>query len=199
MSFFDRITEKLFSTKNGVAPQVREVMRRSDKDRRAYEQWKESGDREQLLQEVAQAYYYKKTNIRSEIDVHILNMPTANGFAITYHPRIQKKHFQYLLDYLKDRVALLGYRVVNTNRRIVEKANYVETTEHYYLKPPLDTESLEKQPIDQQFGNVSLSQVFIDNRPSFLKVLVSFYSDRLYQDALHFDDFVSHLFANNNV
>lgn len=198
MSFFDRISEKLFPKKGGGTTQVREVMQRSEKDQRAYEQWRESDDKQQLLQEIAQAYYYKKTNIRSDFDVHILNMPTANGFAITYHPRIQEKHFQYLLDYLKDRVILLGYRLVNNDRRMTEKSNYVETTEHYYLKPPLNAESMEKLPIDQQFGNVSLSQVFVDNRPSFLKVLVSIYSDRLYQDALHFDDFVTHLFATED-
>ncbi|MEO0341728.1 MAG: hypothetical protein AAF242_21305 [Bacteroidota bacterium] len=188
----------MFPAKGSLATQVKEVMHRSEKDQKAYEQWKKSEDRNKLLQEVAQAYYYKKTNIRSEIDVHILNMPTANGFAITYHPQIKEKHFQYLLEYMKDRVMLLGYRLVNKDRRIVEKPNYVETTEHYYLKPPITAESMEKMPIDQQFGNVSLSQVFIDNRPSFLKVLVSFYSDRLYQDALHFDDFVSHLFATED-
>ncbi|MEM8969454.1 MAG: hypothetical protein AAGE93_23755 [Bacteroidota bacterium] len=198
MSFFDKIVDKLFPAKNGLTTQIREVMHRSEKDQKAYEQWKNNGEQPKLLQKVAQAYYYKKTNIRSEIDVHILNMPTANGFAITYHPEIKEKHFQYLLEYLKDRVMLLGYRLVNKDRRIVEKPNYVETTEHYYLKPPITAESMEKMPIDQQFGNVSLSQVFIDNRPSFLKVLVSFYSDRLYQEALHFDDFVSHLFATED-
>lgn len=198
MSFFDKITEKLFPKKSGGTTQVRELMQRSEKDQQAYEQWRESNDKQQLLQEIAQAYYYKKTNIRSEIDVHILNMPAANGFAVTYHPSIQEKHFQHLLDYLKERVMLLGYRLVNNDRRMAEKPNYVETTEHYYLKPPINAESMEKLPIDQRFGNVSLSQVFIDNRPSFLKVLVSIYSDRLYQDALHFDDFVTHLFATED-
>ena len=198
MSFFDKIAEKLFPAKNKLATQVREVMHRSEKDQKAYERWRSDGEQSELLQQVAQAYYYKKTNIRSEIDVHILNLPTANGFAITYHPRIGEKPFQYLLEYLKDRVMLLGYRLVNKDRRIVEKSDYVETTEHYYLKPPLTAESMKQVPIDQRFGNVSLSQVFVDNRPSFLKVLVSFYSDRLYQDALHFDDFVSHLFATED-
>ncbi|MGB3588890.1 MAG: hypothetical protein WBA23_20255 [Tunicatimonas sp.] len=198
MSFFDKIAEKLFPAKSKLATQVREVMHRSDKDQKAYEHWKINDEQTELLQKIAQAYYYKKTNIRSDIDVHILNMPTANGFAITYHPRIKEKHFQYVLEYLKDRVMLLGYRLVNKDRRIIEKSDYVETTEHYYLKPPITAESIKQGPIDQQFGNVSLSQVFIDNRPSFLKVLVSFYSDRLYQDALHFDDFVTHLFATED-
>ncbi|MEQ9442347.1 MAG: hypothetical protein RIG62_25130 [Cyclobacteriaceae bacterium] len=195
MSFFDKITEKLFSKKSGAATQVHEVMQRSEKEQQAYAQWRDSEEKAALLREIAKAYYYKKTNIRSDMDVHILNLPSANGFAITYHPKVNEKHFQYMLDYLKDRVLLLDYRLVNTDRRMVEKKNYVETTEHYYLKPPLDVPTLTNQPLDQRFGNVSVAQVFIDNRPSYLKVLVSTYSDRLYQDALHFDDFVTHLFA----
>nr|WKN37851.1 hypothetical protein K4G66_03900 [Tunicatimonas sp. TK19036] len=194
MSFFDKITEKLFSKKPGATTQVHEVMQRSEKEQQAYERWKQSEEKKLLLRKMAQAYYYKKTNIRSEMNVHILNMPSANGFAISYHPNISAKHFQYMLDYLKDRVLLLDYRLVNTDRRMIEKKNYVETTEHYYLKPPLDVEGVANEPVDQRFGNVSVAQVFVDDRPSYLKVLVSTYSDRLYQDALHFDDFVTHLF-----
>ena len=61
MSFFDKIVDKLFPAKNGLTTQIREVMHRSEKDQKAYEQWKNNGEQPTLLQKVAQAYYYNKT------------------------------------------------------------------------------------------------------------------------------------------
>jgi hypothetical protein len=44
------------------------------------------------------------------------------------------------------------------------------------------------------FGNVSIEKVNINDKPSFLKVLVTVYSDHLYQNAKPFDQFIDDLF-----
>ena len=196
MSFFDKISHKLFpKDKTAQHADVHEVLKRSERDQVAYETWKLQPECNALIREVAQAYYYKKTNISSELDVHLLNTVYANGFAVSYAPRLEAKEFQYLFEYFKDQVATMDYRVVNADRRIKDKTTYVETTERYYLKPPLHRGEIAHGSINQLYGNVAVEHVMIDDRPSYIKVQASVYSDRLYQDALHFDDFAEKLFA----
>lgn len=175
---------------------MHEVLKRSESDQQQYEQWKESEEKEQLIREIAQAYYYKKTNISSDIEVHLLNTPYANGFAITYHPDILPKSFRHLSDYFRDKVLAMGYRLVNADRRITDKGHYVETVEKFYLKPPLSAADLSQEVIqvNQLFGNIAIEHVLIDNKPSYLKVLASIYSDRQFKEAQSYDDFMSTLF-----
>jgi hypothetical protein len=197
MSYFDKLVGKLFSGKKppGTAD-VHEVMKRSEAEQREYEAWKEGEEREQLIREIAQAYYYKKTNIISDIEVHLLNTPYANGFAISYHQDISPRSFRHLSDYFRDQVLEMGYRLVNSDRRIIDRGDYVETIEKFYLKPPLSAADLSKEVIqvNQLFGNIAIEHVLIDNRPSYLKVLASIYSDRQYQEAQSYDDFITALF-----
>ncbi|MGB3777508.1 MAG: hypothetical protein WA960_04060 [Tunicatimonas sp.] len=196
MTFFEKISRKLFpGDKLKPAVDVHEVLKRPERDRVAYEAWRNEPECETLVREVAQAYYYKKTNINSELEVHLLNTAYANGFAVSYVPRVPTKEFQHLFEYFKDQVAGMGYRVVNADRRIKDKANFVETIEKYYLKPPLHRGDIKAGSIDQLYGNVAVEHVLINDRPSYIKVQASIYSDRLYQDAQHFDDFADRLFA----
>ena len=138
MSFFDKIADKLFPRGKSIpSPEVHEVLKRSERDQRAYAVWRDQPECQELIREVAQAYYYKKTNIGADLEVHLLNTAYANGFAVSYLPRLSVKEFQYLFEYLKDQVTTMDYRVVNADRRIKDKSTYVETVEKYYLKPPL--------------------------------------------------------------
>ncbi|WKN32763.1 hypothetical protein PZB74_05315 [Porifericola rhodea] len=197
MSYFDKLFDKLFPQKNAEkAADVHEVLKRSAQSQQQYKKWKSSEERKILITEIAQAYYYKKTNITSEVEVHIFNTAYANGFAITYHEKIGDKTFQHLADYFKDKVLDMGYRLVNADRRILDRETYVETIEKFYLKPPLTTEELNQQDTKakQLFGNVAVEQVLIDNKPSYLKVLASIYSDRQFQEADSYDDFMTALF-----
>ena len=196
MSFFDKISHKLFPKDKPAPPaEVHEVLKRTERNQLAYEMWRNQPECEALVREVAQAYYYKKTNISSELDVHLLNTVYANGFAVSYAPHLEVKEFQHLFEYFKDQVATMDYRVVNADRRIKDKVTYVETIEKYYLKPPLHKGEIVQGSINQLYGNVAVEYVLIDDRPSHIKVQASVYSDRLYQDALHFDDFAEKLFA----
>ncbi len=196
MTFFDKISRKLFpDDKSKPVVDVHEVLKRPERDQVAYEAWRNQPECKVLIQEVAQAYYYKKTNISSELAVHLLNTAYANGFAVSYAPRVSVKEFQHLFEFFKDQVIHMGYRVVNADRRIKDKATYVETIEKYYLKPPLHRGDIKAGSIDQLYGNVAVEYVLINDRPSYIKVQASIYSDRLYQDALHFDDFADRLFA----
>ena len=196
MSYFDKLVSKLFAKKPSGTAAVHEVLRRSQKDQEAYQHWKGSSERHGLIQEIAKAYYYKKTNITSDLEVHLFNTDYANGFALTYHKKIGSKHFQHLTEYFRDRVIEMGYRLVNADRRILDRENYVETIEKYYLKPPLCAADLSQEviQISQLFGNIAIDHVLINGKPSYLKVMASIYSDRQFQQAQSYDDFITSLF-----
>lgn len=197
MSYFDKLFGKLFPHKDSdKAPDVHEVLKRSQHMQQQYGSWKDSEARHALIEEIAKAYYYKKTSISSDIDVHLFNTAYANGFAISYHNKIGSKPFQYLADYFRDKVLEMGYRLVNADRRIMDRENYVESIEKYYLKPPLSAEDLAQKAVqnNQMFGNIVIEHVLIDNQPSYLKILANIYSDRQFQEAHSYDDFVSALF-----
>ena len=196
MSFFDKISHKLFPKDQPAQhADVHEVLKRPERDQLAYQTWRNRPECEALVQEVAQAYYYKKANLSSELEVHLLNTAYANGFAVSYSPHLEVKEFQHLSEYFKDQVMAIGYRLVNADRRIKDKLTYVETVEKYYLKPPVHKGDIIQGSISQLYGNVAVEHVLINDRPSYIKVQASIYSDRLYQDALHFDEFAEKLFA----
>ena len=82
------------------------------------------------------------------------------------------------------------------DRKIDEVNEQVRTTEKLYYKPlvSVDTSS---DKIDQRYGNVSIEKIYLDNKPNYLKVLVTLYSDRQYHDAKPFDQFMDKLFKAN--
>lgn len=197
MSYFDKLVGKLFPDKHSSgAAEVHEILKRNERDQKQYQQWKNTAEQEILMRELAQSYYYKKTDIRSDIEIHLFNTAYANGFAVTYHPKISAKSFQHLFEYFKDKVLDMQYRLVTADRRILDREQYIETIEKYYLKPPLNAQgtSTPKEVIDQQYGNIVIEHILIDNRPSYIKLLASIYSDSLYNEALSYDEFMSRLF-----
>lgn len=194
MSFFDKIIQSLFPQKQANGPGVlfREVISRRSKFTVAYDEWVQDGSASRMLHEVAHAYYLKKANINSGLNVHTLSSAYANGFAITYSPLYQPLDFEFLFDYFKEEVLQLGYKLTNSDRQIREKHDYIETVDKHYLKPPIQI--VPGELCDQMYGNVLLEFVKINDAPSYLKLQVSIYSDRLYTKALSFDDFLSKIF-----
>jgi hypothetical protein len=201
-TYFDKLVEKIFPAKLKGDPTtiVHEIIRRSDREKQEYQKWKEREDSNQWLKEIEQAYHYKKTQIRSTIDVHLFSSNGANGFAVTYHPSMNKKDFQHLFDFFKEQTLGMGYRVASSDRRIADRGNFIETKDKYYLKPPLNAADLDSVPIlcDQLYGNVLIEQILVNDKPSYIKLLVSFYSDRMYKEARSYDEFIERLFHKVN-
>lgn len=194
-SFIDDILGKLFPKKSKPLS-FKENFKQSDIDKEAVEQWTLSEEGESLLALVSKNYYFKKSGINASPEVHILNSPYANGFAVSYDSPLDEKTFSYLFFAFGRRVLDLGYKQVSLDRKIEEINEDVRTTEKQYFKPPLSSADLSEK-IDQLFGNVSIEKVSINDKPSFLKILVTVYSDRLYQDAKPFDQFIDFIFETN--
>lgn len=183
MSFFNQIYDKLFARNNSDILS-KEVLNRSEKEITDYENWAKSQQSKQLLHRIKRAYHFRKTNIQDDIIIDILQTPYANGFAISELPEAEKQTYQWILEHFKEKILAEGYRQSGSDKRIKNKRTYLETTEKYYLKPPIQA----KPPIDQKYGNILLELVLQDDKPMIIKVMANIYSDRLYTEALDFDD-----------
>lgn len=195
MALFDDIWDQLFSAQPNRQPvTVREELVRSPAYMQQYVEWKSSVQPQALVREIGKAYYFKRNRINGFYQVHLLQSAPANGFALSYHPKIGETTFKFLFDYWRDRMLSLGYRLKNTDRQTREMPAYVQTTEKHYLKPPARLKHL---PINQLYGNVLLEHVQINRQPSYLKVQVNIYADHLYTEALSFDELAEHLFSES--
>lgn len=193
MAFMESLFDKLFPGKNANRQvQVMEELHRSPAYQEAYGQWSGSPEARGLIAAVEKSYYLKKNHIAGEYPVHLFESAAANGFALSYHPNIQARQFQFLLDYFRDRVLRMGYRLANTDRKIKEKESYISTTEKHYLKPPI---SKDRKIADQRYGNILLEYVLIDQQPSYLKLMVTIYSDHLFTEAQAYDELLDYLFS----
>lgn len=196
MSFFDEVFSKLFKKKeSNTVPVVHEPLTRSARQLEAYQNWCDASHHLTLLEQIADASHKKKLGILSEYEVHLLNTPYSNGIALSYHKNIGADAFQHLFDYFKEHTLSLGYKLAQADRRILDKGNYEETIEKWYLKPAKLAE--EDQLVDQLYGNVLLEQVLIDRKPSFIKLMANVYQDRSYTKALDFEDYLENLFNSH--
>lgn len=193
MNFFEKIIRQLFQSPSPKAPMVSEPLKRKDAERSSYFEWQNSGTYKVLWERLHLAYKARLKNEMGLWEIHLLQMQAANGFALTYPNDLSPQQFQHLFDLLKDRVLTLNYKLANADRQIYDKAKYVETKEKYYLKPNIDFQNTEEL-FDQQYGNVLIEQILIDGKPSYLKLVASIYSDRLYTKALGFDVFMKEIF-----
>jgi hypothetical protein len=193
-SFIEDLFSKLFPKKS-LPVSHKENFHQSTADSEELENWLKGDEARDLFGVISKNYHFKKSGIQSHPEIHILNSPYANGFAISFENPLTSKTFSQLFFAFGLRMLDLGYHRVSLDRKMEEINEQVKTTEKQYFKPPLSSADF-SQKIDQLYGNVSIEKVSIDDKPSFLKVLVTVYSDHLYQKAQPFDEFIDALFQH---
>ncbi|SMD41608.1 hypothetical protein SAMN00777080_0133 [Aquiflexum balticum DSM 16537] len=193
-SFIEDVLGKLFPKKSSPVT-IKENFTQTESEKENTDSWLTSDEGESLIKLVFKNYHFKKSGINAHPEIHILNSPYANGFAVSYESPFNEKTFSQLFFAFGRRMLDLGYQRVSLDRKIEEIQENVRTTEKQYFKPPLNTADL-TQKIDQLFGNVSIEKVSVNDKPSYLKILVTVYSDHLYRPAKPFDLFVEELFES---
>ncbi len=191
MSFIDDIFGKLFSDK-GQNLSYKENFIQTAEEENEVSEWVKSTEGKEAIEKVYRNFHLKKAGIKDNPEVHILNSPYANGFAVSFEKPFDEKIFSRLFFAFGQRLLDLGYRRVSLDRKMQEINDMVKITEKLYYKPPISASEVSEK-IDQLFGNVSIEKVSVNNKPSFLKVLVTIYSDHLYREAKPFDQFVEGL------
>lgn len=192
MKFIDELLGGLFPNKDRKVS-IRENFTVSGEEETRVSHWMISPEGRALVKQIYDNYHLKMTGVNMQPEVHVLQSPYANGFAVTFQDPLTEKTFSNLFFGLVQGVSGLGYRRVSLDRKIEETHEQVKVTEKCYLKPPLSANDL-KSKINQLFGNVSIEKIYVNNIPSYLKVLVTVYADSLYHKALPFDRFMEEIF-----
>lgn len=190
MSFFDQIVNKIFPKEKKNVVLTNEVLKRSQQEFDSYEDWQASDVSKEILDKIFRAYHLKKTDIKDPIPIALFESDKANGFAIANCSSLLDSDYKMLLEHFKKQILSIGYRQSGSNRKVTAEQDRVLTKEMYYLKPPIQMEP----PIDQRYGNISLELILHDDKPHYLKIMASVYSDRLYSEPENFSDLVEKLF-----
>lgn len=193
-SFLDDLFKKVFRSSEKSALNVKENFTVKDSDFQDVHLWMKTQEAQRWFDLIYKNYHFKRTQINETPQVHIFNSPYANGFAISYEDPLDSLSFSRLFLAFSLRIIDLGYVQVSLDRKFEEINDQVKVTEKFYFKPPLQI-PIEGKLISQLFGNISLEKITVDNKPSYLKLLASVYSDRMYQDAKPFDLFMDRIFA----
>ncbi|AEL24435.1 hypothetical protein [Cyclobacterium marinum] len=192
MKFIDSLLGNLFSGKSNREV-IRENFSRSKQDEQEVTLWLEGEEGAETLKMVYDNYHLLQAGVNKKPEIHLFQSSYANGFAVIYSDPFTMESFSKLFFGLGQRMLQLGYRKVSMDRKIDELNDQVRTTEKLYFKPLTSGDNYSEK-IDQLFGNVSLEKIYLDNKPDYLKVLVTLYSDRQYHEAKPFDQFMDKLF-----
>jgi hypothetical protein len=195
-NFLDDLFKKVFKPSEKAPMKVKENFSIKEIDQTDIDTWIESEESKQLFALVYKNYHFKRTGINDRPQVHIFDSPYANGFAVSYEKPLDVKSFSRLFLAFSQRLLALGYEQVSLDRKFEEINDQVKVTEKFYFKPPLQLPA-EGELISQLYGNVALEKVIVDNKPSYIKLLATVYSDRLYQDAKSFDQLMDGIFEKN--
>ncbi|MBN3522128.1 hypothetical protein JYB62_19145 [Algoriphagus lutimaris] len=192
-NFFDDLLKKVFQSSEEMPVNHKENFSIKENELQEALEWSQREDGKKFMELINKNYHFKKAQINKNPQVHILESPYANGIAVSYDLPFDTKSFSLLFLAFSQRVLALGYRRVSLDRKFEEIKDQVKITEKFYFKPPLKS-SDDGELISQLFGNITLEKISIDNTPSFIKLLVTIYSDRLYKNPKPFDQFLDLLF-----
>jgi len=192
--YFQNLFQKAEQSSKTV-PLLHDQIIRREEEITAYEKWKMSHVKNQLINWVEKAYG-QFINEGAAVDKSIIFLDTnsSKGLAIYFsNMRYTPQEATHLFDFLKEKVLELNYRSANADIRTYTKGTVVESLAKYYLKPSLKN-MLGNPPFNQEFGNISIELVCQDDLPKILKFSATSYNDRSYQKPKHFSQLMTHLF-----
>ncbi len=196
-NFFDDFLKNVFGSPEKAPMKVRENFVIKYSEYEDLSKWIGSEESERLFALIYKNYHFKRTGINDSPQVHVFDSPYANGFAVSYEPPFDQKSFSRLFLAFSERILALGYEQVSLDRKFEEIDDQVKVSEKFYFKPPLRLPA-GGELISQLYGNVALEKVSVDNKPNFIKLLATVYSDRLYQDAKPFDQLMNRIFEKHS-
>ena len=192
-NFLDDLFSKVFKADNRQPVNHKENFSLTEQELADVQAWQNSEESKEIFSKVFKSYHFKRAQINESPQVHVFSSPYANGFAVTYDFPFDQKSFSRLFLAFSRRVLDLGYVQISLDRKLEEVNDKVKVTEKFYFKPPLHRPK-DGTLIPQLYGNITLEKISIDNQPSYIKLLATVYSDRLFENAESFDDLMDRLF-----
>ena len=95
-NFFDELFNKVFKPSEKSPMRVKENFVINEIDQTDLDSWMESEESERFFALIYKNYHFKRTGINDHPQVHILDSPYANGFAVTYEDPFDMKSFSRL-------------------------------------------------------------------------------------------------------
>jgi hypothetical protein len=199
MSFFNELIQKIFESEKPDKPlEIIECVKRTQKEQIQYNKWLQSNQARSTLLKIAEAVELNrlgKKNVNPQVIIAESNY--ANALNIIFNNRDDEAISRLLMDYFKEMILSINYRIQLNERRIKENQNSVHLSEMYFLKPDIKAEDFNNPPIKQLYGNIIIERVLLNNQPQYLKIQANIYNDRYYQTALPFNDLLSFILKPN--
>lgn len=198
-SFFEQMINKLFKNNlvSASKPFMREPLQRSARFKTAYAQWQDNGQAQEIVAKIAESYFYHKGGVQASDLLSIFNSQGANGIAIHPPKSWKLQQCQFIVDYFCHTILQKDYHKQVAELQVFDLGQHVKTVEKYYLKPSILGQAQAAGKLNQQFGNITLELVSLNDQPALIKVLVTYYADHLFTQVLDFEDFLRYLWQIN--
>lgn len=190
MSFFDDIIGNLFSSNKKVG--IHEVLIRDQNFRINYLDWTQKPEFNRLKEELLRSWEFRQKDIIPPLDMITYISDYANGFTLYPASEGHSNSLSYLMEYMKEKLLKISYRLVHSTRRMEEKNEQIEIIENYHLKPAVSR----KIPYNQMYGNIEIEVLRHNQEEKRLKFLVSVYSDRKYTKPIAVNELLRYMFDN---
>lgn len=207
MSFFDQVIQRVFPSIKAVGKdnagkaspiRIQEKITYSTKFIASYQEWIQKTETILWLQYLKDGINLRLNGIDGPDHIQCFSMDATRGFAIMNEETAKKEALPFLLYHVQNRLRELGYIPQKAGRVLEDQGSFVQTKEGFYMKPNvyLNTNQ-EAGKLNQLFGNVTLELVYADNKPSFLKVVTTWYVDHNFNEAEPYEELLEKLFVLN--
>jgi hypothetical protein len=120
----------------------------------------------------------------------------SDGFS-GFHLDVRKmfetdEEAAFLLEFLKEKTKMLGYRTQYSNLKIYTKINDIIKEETYYIKPQITSF---EAPVNQAYGNIRYVMEYRNEKPENLKIELTVYTGFNYQKAASINNFFEDLWS----
>lgn len=173
---------------NANVPILHELIQRTNAEKHGYEVWKLNNHKDYITGFLYEQFENRQTAHPADNALLFLNTPQSKGFIYPYNElQASTAEFKYLFDYLKERVAVLNYKVYVSDVKNFARNNYAETIERHYMKPRFAIPA-EGESINQLYGNITIELLLHNEQPQQIKLVCQPYFDYKYLAALPFEE-----------
>lgn len=171
-------------------PITHELIHRTDEELQAFEKWKLSKCKQEMLNYISKNYKIWKNTPCEQCDgIDFLTMKSFDGFIVHFMDLERDcDEVRHLFDYLKERIRGLGYVPYVSDVKEFERIRWIEKVERHYLKPSLRNQTAGKRK--QRFGNINIELLFRDGEPLHMKFAACTYQDSQFDDPENFEELV---------
>lgn len=168
---------------------VHEPYKLSEKELADYRAWSSGIRPVEICRDLRTEIDAIRLGIAQPDSLHIVRSPSSNAIILYNDGMLTNDEFHFLIQWLSDQIRSLGYRTANSDRLMEEKRENIETRLRIYLKPrPSDS-----LPLDQKYGNILLELHLLNRDVQYMKMQVSWYSDRSWTASIPFDSLLDNL------